>query len=162
MPLTVRKATAADAAALAALRWPDQRGPSGAFAESFTAWIGDHPSTHLPFLAEVDTDAVGAAWLMIAERVPSPTQPLRRFGDVQSVFVVPDRRNSGIGAALMAAVLAEAAALELEHVTVHSSGRAVPFYLRAGFEHHQHWLRWKPAPAGNLDHGDPVGQEAAR
>ncbi|GAB3171084.1 acetyltransferase (GNAT) family protein [Micromonospora palomenae] len=32
----------------------------------------------------------------------------------------------------------------LEHVTVHSSERAVPFYQRVGFQHDQRWLRWQP------------------
>jgi hypothetical protein len=32
----------------------------------------------------------------------------------------------------------------LEHVTVHSNGRAVPFYQRNGFQHDQRWLRWVP------------------
>jgi hypothetical protein len=42
---------------------------------------------------------------------------------VQSVYVVPELRDGGIGAALQEAVLAEAGRLELEHVTVHSSRR---------------------------------------
>jgi GNAT superfamily N-acetyltransferase len=111
------------------------------FLDSFGAWIRDHP-THLPFLAELDGAAVGMAWLMVAERVPAPMQPLRRCGDVQSVFVVPQLRDRGIGAALLQAILAEAMALGLEHVTVHANDRAVPFYRRAGFEPDQTWLRW--------------------
>ena len=54
--------------------------------------------------------------------------------------VRPDRGDSGTGAALMAAVLAEARRLGLEHVTVHSSPRAVRFYERAGFGHDPQWL----------------------
>jgi GNAT superfamily N-acetyltransferase len=44
------------------------------------------------------------------------------------VFLLPERRDHGVGVALMTAVLAEAARLELEHVTVHSSRRTVAFY----------------------------------
>jgi GNAT superfamily N-acetyltransferase len=151
MQVTVRKATAADAAALAGLRWrwpADERGYAGtdraAFLELFSAWVIEHLSTHLPFLAEVDDRVVGMAWLMVADRVPSPARRHRRTGDVQSVYVVPELRDSGVGAALLDAVLAEACRLELEHVTVHSSDRAVPFYQRVGFWHGQHWLRWRP------------------
>lgn len=147
MPLTVRKATVADAATLAGLRWratrPDENGHSGpdhAFVEFFASWVTDHLPTHLPFLAEVDGEPVGMAWLMVAERVPAPTQPRRRCGDVQSVYVVPERRNGGIGAALLETVLIEAKELELEHVTVHANDRAVPLYLRAGFHHDPLWL----------------------
>lgn len=151
MQVTVRKATLGDAEALAGLRLgglDDGSGPGGpdrgAFVESFSAWVGDHLSTHLPFIAEVDLDVVGVAWLMIAERVPGPTRRPRRCGDVQSVYVVPRLRDRGIGTALLEAVLAEAAELEMEHVTVHANDRAVAFYGRAGFRHDQRWLRWEP------------------
>lgn len=152
MQVTVRKASAADAAALAELRWRwtgDEPGypdtDRAAFTELFADWVDAHASTHLPFLAEVDSRVVGMAWLMVADRVPGPNRRHRRFGDVQSVFVAPELRDRGIGAALLKAVLAEARALELEHVTVHSAGRAIPLYQRAGFQHHQHWLAWRPA-----------------
>jgi predicted N-acetyltransferase YhbS len=56
---------------------------------------------------------------------------------------VPELRNAGIGAALMAAVLAEARARELEFVTVHSSTLAVPMYERSGFRAGQNWLEWR-------------------
>ncbi len=130
-------------------RWPgeerDETGPDhAAFLEYFSAWVVDHLSTHLPFLAEVDGRVAGMAWLMLATRVPSPTRIDRRTGDVQSVYVVPELRNSGVGAALLDAVLAEARDRGLEHVTVHSSDRAVPFYLRAGFQDGQSWFHWNP------------------
>ena len=151
MPVTVRRATAVDAAALADLRLealaettgsaePDGR----AFVESFCAWFGDHLPTHLAFLAELDGVVVGMAWLMIAERVPSPERRFRRYGDVQSVYVVANRRDRGIGGDLLGAVLVEAVRLELEHVTVHANDRALTLYQRAGFEHDQRWLRWMP------------------
>lgn len=151
MQAFVRKATLDDAAALAGLRWratSQDSGHSGtdrdAFVDSFAAWVGDHLTTHLPFIAEVNGDLAGMAWLMVAERVPGPGQPGRRCGDVQSVYVTPELRGDGIGAALMDAVLAEAGKLALEHVTVHSNDRATPLYLRAGFQHDQRWLRWEP------------------
>jgi len=95
----------------------------GPFIEAFSAWVRDHVATHVPFVAEVDGDAVGMAWLMVADRVPNSDPQRRRFGDIQSVYVVPELRDRRIGAALLAAVLAVARGLELEHVTVHSSDR---------------------------------------
>jgi GNAT superfamily N-acetyltransferase len=147
----VRKATAADAVALARLRWrwPAEDGSytgtdRAAFMELFSAWVIEHLSTHLPFLAEVDDQVVGTAWLMLADRVPSPGRRRRPTGDVQSVYVVPELRGRGVGAALLDAVLAEARRLELEHVTVHSAERAVSLYRRMGFLDGQRWLQWKP------------------
>ena len=96
------------------------------------------------WVAEVDGSVVGAAWLLIAERVPSNDSPDRRYGDVQSVEVREEYRNRGIGAALIAAILAEAGVRDLLHVTVHSSRRAVDFYQRVGFCHHRQLLLWEP------------------
>ena len=151
MKVSLRKATTADAPALAALRWrqlTDERGYTGtdfeAYRDLLSAWLDAHRATHLAFLAELAERVVGMAWLMVAERVPSPAARNRRFGDVQSVVVAPELRNSGIGAALLDEVLAEARRLELEHVTVHSTERAVRFYQRAGFGHDDAWLRWVP------------------
>jgi GNAT superfamily N-acetyltransferase len=130
----------ADVAALAELRdiEPDK-------LVAFADWVAAHARTHLPFVAEVDGYVVGAAWLLVAERVPGNDSPDRRFGDVQSVMVREEYRNQGFGAALMAAILAEARARGLLHVTVHSGRRAVDFYLRNGFSHHRQLLYWEPA-----------------
>jgi len=150
MRVTVRRATALDAPALARLRWRrveerDEPAPDRAvFLEIFTSWTIDHLSTHLPFLAEVDGRLGGMAWLMLSDRVPSPWSLSRRTGDVQAVYVIPELRSLGVGRVLIDAVLAEARLRELEHVTVHSSDRAVPFYLRSGFKEQHNWLVWRP------------------
>jgi GNAT superfamily N-acetyltransferase len=147
----VRAGTPADADALAGLRWrrlTEEGGYTGNdhddFVELFATWVTDHFSTHRPFVAEVDGELVGMAWLMVADRVPAPTHRHRRTGDVQAVYVVPELRDCGIGGALLSLVLAEARDLGLEHVTVHSSERAVPLYQRTGFQHGRTWLSWQP------------------
>ena len=137
--MIVRKAGMADVAALAALRGIEPEN-----LPAYSDWVAAHAETHLPFVAEVDGSVVGAAWLLIADRVPSNDSPDRRYGDVQSVEVREEYRNRGIGGALIAAILAEAGARDLLHVTVHSSRRAVDFYQRAGFCHHRQLLLWEP------------------
>jgi GNAT superfamily N-acetyltransferase len=84
--------------------------------------VAAHAKTHLPFVAEVDGYVVGAAWLLVAERVP---------------------RNDSLD--LMTAILAEARTRDLTHVTVHSGRRAVDFYLRNGFSHDRRLLLREPA-----------------
>jgi GNAT superfamily N-acetyltransferase len=129
----------ADIAALAELRdiEPDE-------LTAYADWVAVHAESHLPFVAEVDGYVVGAAWLLVAERVPGHGSPERRYGDVQSVMVREAYRNRGIGSALMAAILTEARTRGLLHVTVHSGRRAVDFYLRNGFGHHRQILLWEP------------------
>jgi GNAT superfamily N-acetyltransferase len=149
--VTVRRGTAADAPTLARLRWrwrTDERNEPGPdreiFCEYFTAWVIDHLDTHLPYVVEADGRIAGMAWLVPSDRVPSVTRLDRRTADIQSVYVVPELRNTGVGATLIDALLAEARAREFEHVTVHSSDRAVPFYLRGGFVQDPHWLEFRP------------------
>jgi GNAT superfamily N-acetyltransferase len=151
MLVTIRRAAAEDAPTLARLSWRwrgeehDEPGADRtAFLELFTTWMLDHRTTHLPFLAEVDGAVSGMAWLMLGERVPSPIRPARPMGDIQSVYVVPELRNSGVGSALLTAILIEARHREMEVVTVHSARRALPFYLRCGFAGGRNWLEWRP------------------
>jgi GNAT superfamily N-acetyltransferase len=137
----VRTAGPADVAMLAELRdiEPDK-------LAAFADWVASHAGTHLPFVAEIDGYVVGAAWLLLAERVAGKESMDRWYGDVQSVMVREEHRGKGAGAALMTAILAEARTRGLQHVTVHSGRRAVGFYLRTGFSHHRQILLWEPAP----------------
>jgi GNAT superfamily N-acetyltransferase len=152
MHMTVRRARPDDAPALARLRWQwrvetgdDPGADRDAFLRYFATWAVDHRSTHLAFLAEVDGRLSGMAWLALADRVPTPGRFDRRTGDVQSVYVVPEARNAGVGTALLQAVLKEARDRELTHVTVHANQRAASVYLRSGFRDDQPWLEWRPA-----------------
>lgn len=143
----VRRAGPADGAALARLRaegtGADPADPATErFVEDFRTWVADHRDSHVPFVVLLDGEVVGMAWLSLAERVPGPGQPVRRCGDLQTVFVTPALRGRGIGSALLGAIRAEARELRLEHVTVHANARAEPVYRRAGFEPGEHWLAW--------------------
>lgn len=147
---TVRRAIVADAPALAGLRWQwlVERGYAGddreAFETALADWFADNAQTRRAYLAMEDGAPVGMAWLAVLDRVPVPARPRRRSGDVQAVYVVPELRNAGVGATLLTAVLADARRLELEHVTVHSSGRAITLYQRMGFNMGERWLHWEP------------------
>jgi GNAT superfamily N-acetyltransferase len=151
----VRRGLADDAPTLARLRWRwwvEERAAEQiaagvdreVFLDYFTTWTLDHLATHLSFVVEVDGRICGMAWLMLANRVPNPRSLDRRMGDVQSVYVVPELRNNGVGGALITAIMAEARARELDRLTVHAAERAMPFYLRAGFRDQQNWLEWRP------------------
>ena len=136
----VRRANSSDSDALADLRWAwasESRTPPVSqpeFRGHFAAWFSASASIHVPFLAEAGATAVGMAWLARLPRVIDPTALHRMGGDVQSVYVLPDHRDRGIGEELVDAVLALAAAEGMEHVTVSSCSRALSLYTRSGFE----------------------------
>lgn len=130
----------ADIVDLTRLRWAwrvVECGGSGMeraeFAAAFAAWAAAHADTNVPFLAHVDDGAVGMAWLALVERIPGPERWQRRAGLVQSVYVLPNHRDRGVGAALMSVVTVEAKRFGLDYLMVHPSERSFPFYRRHGF-----------------------------
>jgi GNAT superfamily N-acetyltransferase len=149
----IRLAAAADLLDVAALRWAQERGVQDVrvgqavvdfdeFAANFIDWTTRHPQHHCVVARDGagrdDTDrdggrVVGMAWLAVLPRVPSPISFDRAGGDIQSVYVAPENRNEGIGAAMVQRIVELAGQLGLMRVTVHSSGRAIPVYARAGF-----------------------------
>ncbi|MGH1550949.1 GNAT family N-acetyltransferase [Leifsonia poae] len=137
--VTVRPARTEEWSAVGGLRWDSLLEAGGVpdcsredFAERFAEWAATHGG-HECFVAVADDQVVGMMWLAVMDRVPSARRFERASGDLQCAFVVPDRRNAGIGGRLIGAVLARAAELGLERVTVHSSPRAIPVYERHGF-----------------------------
>lgn len=106
----------------------------GSFAHDLDAWWSDHAGSHVAFVARVPgSDVVGMAWVALVPRVPRPGTTDRLSADIQSVFVLPEHRGRGIGAALVEAATQHALHLGAAHVTVHSNSRAVPVYERLGF-----------------------------
>ncbi|KDN19043.1 GNAT family N-acetyltransferase [Amycolatopsis rifamycinica] len=138
--IEVRAARPAELEAVAGLRWrwvaerdglPDA-GREG-FVREFAAWARENAATHRCLVAVDGGRVLGMAFLAITARVPTPAALSRAAGDVQSVYVVPEARDAGLGGRLIDGVLRLAGELGLERVTVHSSPRAVPAYERRGF-----------------------------
>jgi len=137
----IRPAREDDIPAVALLRWNWSTGENGVtpvvsqseFIHSFTEWAQANSTTHQCFVAELEGRVIGMAWLALNPRVPSPTRIVRSHADIQSVYVVPEHRNSGVGARLIEAISETAVALGSERITVHSSEASVDFYRRAGY-----------------------------
>jgi GNAT superfamily N-acetyltransferase len=144
--LTIRVATSADAPALADLPWWDPSGPSPDFAPDLARWMDDNPA-HTCMLAFLDEKLVGMAWLAVVARVPRPGKLDRRSGDIQSVFVLPEARRSGVATALLNALDELATSQGLLHQSVHSSAMGIPLYESVGFVATPKLMR-KPDTAG--------------
>lgn len=136
----IQCATPEDLPALAELRWLWVLENEGTpvvsleeFVRIFSEWAPAHSASHHCTIARRGETVIGMAWLATIPRVPSSRAPMRASGDVQSVYVVPAERNSGVGGRMLAAVLERAFEAGLERVTVHSTAGAVTAYERAGF-----------------------------
>jgi GNAT superfamily N-acetyltransferase len=139
--LIFRLAEAEEIAAAATLRWKwviveNEGNPVVAreeFVSTYTEWAAIHAETHSCYLALRGANIIGMAWLALLARVPSPRALTRKSADLQSVFILPEHRNAGIGGQLIAFVLEAATELGVERVSVHSSQDAITAYQRAGF-----------------------------
>jgi len=139
---TFRKAVPADALVLARLRW-DFRAEDGevpiasfeAFERRFLAHFitGAADGTWTRWVAELDGTIVSTMAVHRITSVPRPCRASDQWGYVTDCYTVPAVRGQGIGAALLAHVIAWARAEDFEQIIVSPAERARPFYARAGF-----------------------------
>jgi GNAT superfamily N-acetyltransferase len=139
--VVVREAGVDDADRLAALKeqWamlPEPASPEdrASFARDLASWMTAQGPSLIARVAEADGRLVGMAWLVAFERVPDIRNRRRVTGDIQSVFVVPEHRRSGIGGELIRSLMDAAAARSIARVTVSANETARGLYLSLGFE----------------------------
>ena len=132
--LVVRVAGPDDAPALAELRalWSDAAADA-AFERRMAEWLDSEGDRRTVWLACLDGEPVGMASLFEYRRMPRPGRADSRWGYVSNMFVREEHRARGIGAALLAAIVAAADEREYARLVLSPSERAVPFYRRAGF-----------------------------
>lgn len=159
----IRRASAADAAALGAMRaashaerYGDASEREALFAASCTAFFARELAVEQPFVrawlafethaAEADdtetddaeavgNEALGTAALTILPSLPrlSTTGPVLD-ARVRNVYVIPSARRRGIARALMRVVMDEFASLEgADRLTLGASAQGRPLYLTLGF-----------------------------
>jgi N-acetylglutamate synthase-like GNAT family acetyltransferase len=143
----VARAGEGDLAVLASLRYRwrvEEAGERGegvtVFEAKFRAWYDEHRATHAGYLAKVEGDAIGCAWLYTIDRVPGPEKFVRRAGILQSVYVVPSQRSRGVGEGLVRRIIEDAKESELDYLMVHPSALSFSFYRRLGFTESQKLL----------------------
>ena len=119
-------------------------GPAGAMIVAggwgdrtvFFEWAADHPSCH-PFLAEIDGRPVGTG-------VATANGPV---GWVGTIFVTPDERGRGIGAALTRAVIRDLERRGCRTLVLIATEEGRPVYERQGFTVQTRYVRFA-APIG--------------
>lgn len=138
----IRQANDQDLPGAAQMRWNwiiTERGgvPAadyGEFESCYVQWANDNASTHTCYVIERGGDLIGMAWVAYLARVPSPRDFNRKTADLQSVYVMPEARDAGLGSQLIEYITQQAFAAGVERVQVHSTHQAIPAYERAGFE----------------------------
>lgn len=152
--IEIRLARIDDLPALAALQWQWRveewcQGPKldrEAFSAAFVKWVELRRDSHIAFVALKERQAVGMAWIATVERTPTPSAMTRKYGHLQSVYVVPEERDRGVGSALLERVKEEAQRLGLDYLLVHPSARSVSFYRRGGFNETDEFLVLRLSP----------------
>jgi len=132
--IRVRLTGPADIATIAALRAQWTGADSDAdFQQRVAEWIADEGERRLVWVATLGDEPAGLASMLEYRRMPRPDRLDSRWGYVGNMFVRADLRNRGIGAALLAAIIAEAHDRGYARLVLSPTERAVPLYARAGF-----------------------------
>ncbi|MBT1683024.1 GNAT family N-acetyltransferase [Curtobacterium flaccumfaciens] len=140
--VVIRASRPDDMPAVADLRWrwsvdEDGRSPvqtPGEYRRAMTDFAARHRESHRCVVAERDGVVLGMAWLGLVARPPLPDRPGRRLtADVQTVYVHPELRGSGVAGRLVTALLELADELGVERTSVHSSVDGERLYRRLGF-----------------------------
>ena len=140
--LVVRAGTAADAATLARLRYRFrvELGTPNEAEETFvarcSAWMADRlrpGSAWRCWLAAEGNDVVAVLWLELVDKVPNPVDEPEQHAYVTNVYVVPERRDGGVGALLMDEAMAFCRQQDVDTILLWPSARSRSFYARHGF-----------------------------
>lgn len=139
----VRPAAVTDVQALARMRYAFRAALAPAqederdFVRRVEAWMHERladPRDWFAWVATVDDAIVGNVWLQRVEKMPNPIAESESLGYITNMFVNPERRSSGIGAALLTTAVDFAAETGIHTLILWPSPRSRDFYARHGFE----------------------------
>jgi GNAT superfamily N-acetyltransferase len=135
-------ATTDDIDGLAGLRFALYEEQDGTVAESFDVYrerFADFAARALAstdwraWVARLDDRPVGAMWLHTVHRLPVPGKRAGPIGDLTNVYVVPEHRDTGLGAQMLDRMAAWCRQEGFSEVIVWPTERSRPFYTRGGF-----------------------------
>jgi GNAT superfamily N-acetyltransferase len=140
--LLVRRATSADAAALARLRFAFRSSLAAAveeelpFLDRCVAWMQPRlaaDSRWRAWLLEANGAAAGNVWLQLVEKIPNPGKERELHAYLTSFFVRPEYRGHGAGSRMLSALVGECAALAVDTIFLWPTARSRSLYTRHGF-----------------------------
>ena len=135
-------ATQDDVPALAELRWQLYAEYQGlptespeAYRERFARFASDALASDAwrCWVGRAQGRLAGAMWLQTVSRVPIPGKRVGPIGYLTNVYVAPEHRNGGLGAALLDRVTSWCRDEGYSLVIVWPTERSRPFYGRGGF-----------------------------
>jgi len=150
----VRRATAEDAEALAALRW-EFRAPRGLVDEDrdeFARRCAEWMRTRLAgdpwraWVAEAGGQIVGTVWLQWVEKMPNPVVEPELHGYITNLYVRETARG-GVGGRLLAAALEDCAAAGVHAAFLWPTERSRSLYRRFGFTGEGEVMVWTAGPS---------------
>jgi GNAT superfamily N-acetyltransferase len=98
----------------------------GALADgTYAAWIAE----------DDEREPIGSGAVLVHLAIPRPGSPSDCAGRVQSVYVVPSARRSGVARAIMEEAITFARVTNLVFLALHPSDEARPLYESLGFTH---------------------------
>ncbi len=142
--MQIRRHTSSDYPAIAELRWLLKTDDGRVLTEGCKQEFTDRYQKHLE---ESDRDARTVHWLIdddgvivgvmtvrIVQKEPSPGKESESWGYLTNSFVIPEKRNRGLGTQLFESIKSWAIDLGLELLIVWPSEASYPFYRRPGFK----------------------------
>ncbi len=138
----IRRATYADAAELARLRWDFSPDEVATGSQTLAEWNTEFArflksaldsGNWVVWVAESEGQLIANIWVYLVPKVPRPERFGKRWGYVTNVYASPQVRGAGIGSTLMRSVIAWAEEQGLELLLVWPSLESRSFYARAGF-----------------------------
>lgn len=138
----IRAAGAADAPALARLRYEFRAGLHTAveeeqhFLERCVSWMADRLASRRIWrcwMAEESRMPLGSVWLQLLEKIPNPVGEPELHGYVTSLYVRAERRGAGVGSALLTACLEACESRGADSVFLWPTPKSRPLYERHGF-----------------------------
>jgi N-acetylglutamate synthase-like GNAT family acetyltransferase len=140
--LAIRRATVADAAQLASLRYQfrselaEAVEDESAFVARMTAWLSariEQPHWQAWVVSDAANQIYGHIFAQFVEKIPNPVVEAETIVYLTNVYIVPPLRNRGLGTRLLAAALADCDRADIDTLILWPSTQSESLYRRHGF-----------------------------